>query len=148
MDRYNTAPRTSLGSHFPEGRSDSGSSCQGFGATLTFLGELDHGFNNVQYMLYSLKRHFGRIPGTPFSLKSGEVVLVCPESLIPAWNSRSTCTLTYAAQNLSHENAATSKLATKHQLHPKVLMQPTIPSSRASFLKVTMWFQSTPYDAI
>lgn len=27
----------------------------------------------VQYMLHTLKRHFGRIPGAPFSLKSGEV---------------------------------------------------------------------------
>lgn len=36
-------------------------------------------------------------------------------------------------------------------LRPKVLMQPTIPSSRmsrASFLKVTLWFQSTPNDPI
>lgn len=70
-------------------------------------------------MLYSLKRHFGRIPGTPFSLKSGEVVLVCPESLIPAWNSRSTCTLTYVSQNLSHENAATSKLANQTSAPPQ-----------------------------
>lgn len=41
-----------------------------------------------------------------------------------------------------------ANLQTKHQLHPKVLMQPTIPLSRASFLKVTLWFQSTPNDPI